>query len=56
MRAIFLADAHLVAEADINYVRMLRFLKGLEGDVDTLYIMGDLFDFWLGFPENPFDL
>ncbi|HIJ81069.1 MAG TPA: UDP-2,3-diacylglucosamine diphosphatase [Desulfuromonadales bacterium] len=54
MRAIFLADAHLAAPADNNYVRLLDFLHDLEGNVDELFIMGDLFDFWIGFPSNPF--
>jgi UDP-2,3-diacylglucosamine hydrolase len=53
MRTIFLADAHLVSPDDTNYRLLLRFLRELEGDVDTLYIMGDLFDFWLGFPSQP---
>jgi UDP-2,3-diacylglucosamine hydrolase len=54
MRTIFLADAHLVAPADRNYQLLLRFLAELEGRTETLVIMGDLFDFWLGFPSNPF--
>lgn len=54
MRAIFLADAHLKGPGDHNYKMLLRFLRNLEGQVDTLYILGDLFDFWLGFPSNPF--
>jgi UDP-2,3-diacylglucosamine hydrolase len=54
MRTIFLADAHLVAPADLNYRILLRFLRELQGDTETLFIMGDLFDFWLGFPANPF--
>ncbi len=54
MRAIFLADAHLVSPDDANYLLLLRFLHTLEGELDTLYIMGDLFDFWLGFPSHPF--
>lgn len=54
MRAIFLADAHLKAPADDNYIQLLQFFHDLEGKVDTLYIMGDLFDFWVGFPSNPF--
>jgi UDP-2,3-diacylglucosamine hydrolase len=33
---------------------LLRFFRELEGNTETLYIMGDLFDFWLGFPSNPF--
>jgi UDP-2,3-diacylglucosamine hydrolase len=54
MRAIFIADAHLVSPEDANYRLLLCFLRELEGNIDTLYIMGDLFDFWLGFPTNPF--
>ena len=53
MRTIFLADAHLAGPEDLNYRLLLRFLHGLEGNTDTLCIMGDLFDFWLGFPGNP---
>jgi UDP-2,3-diacylglucosamine hydrolase len=54
MRTIFLADAHLVSPSDRNYCLLLRFLRELEGNTETLFIMGDLFDFWLGFPSNPF--
>lgn len=54
MRTVFIADAHLVSPEDANYRLLLRFLHDLEGELDTLYIMGDLFDFWLGFPSHPF--
>ncbi|MDD2308500.1 MAG: UDP-2,3-diacylglucosamine diphosphatase [Desulfuromonadaceae bacterium] len=54
MRSIFIADAHLVSPDDNNYRLLLRFLRELEGELDTLYIMGDLFDFWLGFPSHPY--
>ena len=54
MRTIFLADAHLDSPGERNYRMLLRFLRQLEGNTETLFIMGDLFDFWLGFPENPF--
>lgn len=54
MRVVFIADAHLVSPEDANYRLLVRFLNELEGEVDALYIMGDLFDFWLGFPSNPF--
>ncbi|NTV50740.1 MAG: UDP-2,3-diacylglucosamine diphosphatase [Geobacteraceae bacterium] len=52
MRTIFIADAHLVSPDDANYRRLLRFLHDLEGNLDSLYVMGDLFDFWLGFPSH----
>lgn len=54
MRAIFIADAHLVSPEEPNYRLLLRFLNELEGNLDTLYVMGDLFDFWLGFPSHPY--
>jgi len=54
MRTIFLADAHLTSPDDNNYRMILRFLRELEGNTETLFIMGDLFDFWLGFPSQPF--
>ncbi|HIJ88062.1 MAG TPA: UDP-2,3-diacylglucosamine diphosphatase [Desulfuromonadales bacterium] len=54
MRAIFIADAHLASPEALNFRLLLRFLGELEGKLDTLYIVGDLFDFWLGFPSNPF--
>jgi UDP-2,3-diacylglucosamine hydrolase len=53
MRTIFIADAHLVSPTDQNYRLLLQFLRELEGNTETLFIMGDLFDFWLGFPSNP---
>ena len=53
MRTIFLADAHLASPSDQNYRLLLQFLHELEGSTETLFIMGDLFDFWLGFPSNP---
>lgn len=55
MRDIFIADAHLVSEHDTNYLLLLRFLSELEGEVDTLYIVGDLFDFWIGFQSHQFE-
>ncbi len=53
MRTIFIADAHLASPDDTNYRLLLHFLHELEGELDTLYIVGDLFDFWLGFPSQP---
>ena len=54
MRTIFIADAHLKETCDLNYSMLLRFLRELEGKTEALYILGDLFDFWLGFPSQPF--
>lgn len=54
MRTIFIADAHLVAPCDHNYRLLLQFLHELRGEAEELFILGDLFDFWVGFPSNPF--
>ena len=54
MRTIFLADAHLSMPTDRNYRVLLQFLRELEGNTAALFVMGDLFDFWLGFSSRPF--
>jgi UDP-2,3-diacylglucosamine hydrolase len=54
MRKIFIADAHLRKPEDENYRQLLRFLEGLKGTTDTLYILGDLFEFWIGYRNPPF--
>lgn len=54
MRSIFLADAHLTSPAEPNYRALLQFLESLEGSAGELFIMGDLLDFWVGFPSHPF--
>lgn len=50
MRIVFISDAHLKGLDDPNQDSVVRFLDGLER-VDTLIILGDLFDFWTGFNE-----
>ncbi|MFZ3207518.1 MAG: UDP-2,3-diacylglucosamine diphosphatase [Geobacteraceae bacterium] len=52
MRKIFIADAHLKQTDDENYRKLLKFLAGLRGATDTLFIVGDLFEFWIGHPFN----
>jgi len=52
MRKIFIADAHLRSPEDANYRTLIRFLETLPPDTDTLFLLGDLFEFWIGNP-NP---
>jgi UDP-2,3-diacylglucosamine hydrolase len=52
MRTIFIADAHLQHQNDPPYQAMLRFLSEITGNCSTLYIMGDFFEFWLGYPKT----
>ncbi|KAF0219475.1 MAG: UDP-2 3-diacylglucosamine [Geobacteraceae bacterium] len=54
MRKVFIADAHLRNPGDENYRILLDFLAGLEGSTDTLFILGDLFEFWIGYRNVPF--
>ncbi len=48
MHAIFLADAHLRHPRDKNYQLLLDFLKQ-QKDLDALFLLGDIFEFWLGY-------
>ena len=54
MCKIFISDAHLKCETDANYRVLLDFLNRLPEKTDTLFILGDLFEFWIGYPEVPF--
>ncbi|MDX1763407.1 MAG: UDP-2,3-diacylglucosamine diphosphatase [bacterium] len=46
----FIADAHL-SDGDQGRQRMLiDFLEAHRGEMERLVILGDLFDFWFGFP------
>lgn len=54
MRKVFIADAHLRRPEDDNYRKLLLFLAGLRGNTDTLFILGDLFEFWIGYRRVPF--
>lgn len=48
MKALFLADAHLRFVQDDNYRALLDLLKQQQ-DLDALFLMGDIFEFWLGY-------
>jgi len=54
MRAVFLADAHLRQPEDPNYRALLTFLTEQEGKTDLLIILGDLFEFLIGYPARDF--
>lgn len=51
MNIVFVADAHLKGASDPNLKSLADFLDGL-GRVDTLVVLGDLFDFWTGANEK----
>jgi UDP-2,3-diacylglucosamine hydrolase len=54
MRKVFIADAHLRNPCDENYRVLLRFLSELHGTTETLFILGDLFEFWIGYRTTAF--
>ncbi|HTG81831.1 MAG TPA: UDP-2,3-diacylglucosamine diphosphatase [Geobacteraceae bacterium] len=54
MRKVFIADAHLRNSGDENCRKLLSFLAGLQGNTETLFILGDLFEFWIGSRQGPF--
>ncbi len=53
MKAIFLADAHLRHPEDPNYRKLLDFLDQ-QRDLDGLFLLGDIFEFWLGYQHVVF--
>lgn len=55
MKAVFLSDAHIRDRKDANLPPLLGFLDSLRGEVDRLYVVGDLFDTWFAFPRAVFD-
>ena len=46
---IFLSDAHFTGETSHNQDRLIRFLEKEGENLDTLVLLGDLFEFWFGF-------
>lgn len=53
MKAIFLSDAHLRNAEDKNYQYLLDFLNQEKG-LDALFLLGDIFEFWLGYKHLVF--
>jgi UDP-2,3-diacylglucosamine hydrolase len=49
MRDLFIADAHLRRPEDKNYRALLSFLENQPVPIRTLYLLGDIFEFWVGY-------
>jgi len=45
---LFIADLHLTPNHPVSLDRCLAFLTGRAQSVEALYILGDLFDVWIG--------
>lgn len=53
-RYYFVSDLHLGADADPGGVReraFVDFLRTLPADAEALYLLGDIFDFWVDYRE-----
>ena len=48
MTTLFVSDLHLSAERPRKVEQFLSFLTGVRGRAERLYILGDLFEVWLG--------
>lgn len=48
MKAIFLSDVHLRDAGSVKSKLVVRFLQEVASTYDDIYILGDLFDVWLG--------
>lgn len=51
MRSIFISDAHIKGLNSPQQNLLCRFLDSLREDTESLFILGDFFDFWFGFSE-----
>jgi UDP-2,3-diacylglucosamine hydrolase len=45
----FLSDLHLRAPDDARTRRVVDFLRARRGEADAVYLVGDVFDLWLGY-------
>jgi UDP-2,3-diacylglucosamine hydrolase len=50
-RALFISDLHLAGERPATSERFLRLLQDEAARAATLYILGDLFEYWIGDDE-----
>jgi UDP-2,3-diacylglucosamine hydrolase len=54
MKDIFLADTHLLDPRDNRYRLLLDFLDQQRGQLRSLVMLGDIFEFWLGYKHTVF--
>ena len=57
MRSLFISDLHLSEDRPQANERFFRFLEKDAGGADALYVLGDLFEYWIGDEdlETPFN-
>lgn len=49
MKDIFIADAHLTDPNDASYRNLVNFLTAQCGQIRHLILLGDIFEFWVGY-------
>jgi UDP-2,3-diacylglucosamine hydrolase len=54
MKYYFLSDAHLLEPSDTNYQKLLTFLQSREEESCSIYFLGDIFHFWVGYRHAVF--
>ncbi len=55
MRVAFISDLHLSAQDKATDRAFHRFMQGQALELDQLYVLGDLFDYWLGDAQLDWD-
>ena len=48
MSTYFISDLHLDPARAETYDKFARYLRSIKSDAQQLYILGDLFDYWIG--------
>jgi len=49
MKDIFIADSHLTDPDDVSYRHLVDFLTSQQGQIRHLVLLGDIFEFWVGY-------
>lgn len=47
-RTIFVSDVHLAPDSPRDHRPFLDFLESVRSGIDALYLLGDIFDYWIG--------
>jgi len=48
LRALFISDLHLSEDRPAANERFFAFIEDTAADADALYVLGDLFEYWIG--------
>lgn len=48
MASVFLSDIHLKPLNDPRTLVLCKYLDGLNQDIENVFLLGDIFDFWMG--------